>query len=380
MLWALTTGCPNRHARRILEALRFCTKSFDRNCSWCCWCCCLKASTENSICWQAEYVVNATKLNTDSFQVNLFSFQWYCHLPVHSLFQVLYPEEVCIALAKRFGSFDCRVWYALTSCIWYLGTDCEATTETQSNLSTTDAHSCCAARSCLPRKKFVTKTLGNALWKPSRRCRCLPFWNTRLCKNYLRLCCQEYPAQMPDDGSFCVQMQLLTRSWKLWPCMLWREKPSGITGLSVVSQSSRSSRRHMQELRGHVCWLLRPCSYQYQQFLGQGLLSYEIYRCSSVACCSPRSSGPIVWRSPHSGYDVLGDHRGPWHVHLVSTTIASALAGLSLLVHYRVCFMTSASRNMLHNQRFRREFALLFFATSSASSHFRSTWLHLPSL
>ena len=97
--------------------------------------------------------------------------------------------------------------------------------------------------------------------------------------------------------------------------------------------------------------LAGPCpttsAYQYQQFLGQGLLSYEIYRCSFVACCSPRSSGPIIWRSPHSGYDVLGDHRGPWHVHLVSATIASTLAGLSLLVQYRVCFMTSASRNML---------------------------------
>ena len=61
-----------RYATRILEALRFCTTSFDRNCSWCCWYCCLKASTENSRCWQATYVVNATKSTTDSFRQNCF--------------------------------------------------------------------------------------------------------------------------------------------------------------------------------------------------------------------------------------------------------------------------------------------------------------------
>ena len=68
MLWALTTGCPNWYATRILEALRFCTTSFHRNYSWCCWYCCLKASTENSRCWQAQYVVNARKSNMNSFR------------------------------------------------------------------------------------------------------------------------------------------------------------------------------------------------------------------------------------------------------------------------------------------------------------------------
>ena len=101
MLWALTTGYPNWYVRRILEALRFCTKPFDRNCSWCCWCCCLKASTEDSICWQAQYVVHATKSNMDSFHANLFSFQWYCHLPVHSLFQVFVSRRGMHSFGKK---------------------------------------------------------------------------------------------------------------------------------------------------------------------------------------------------------------------------------------------------------------------------------------
>ena len=254
-------------------------------------------------------------------------------------FKFLYPEEVCIALAKRFGSSDCRVWYALTSCIWYLGTDCEATTETQSNLSTTDAHSCCAARSCLPRKTSLPKRLGTLCGSPVDIADAFHF---------------EIRGYAGITSDFAVKSTLhrcRTMVLFVFRCSYWR-------GLGSYGRVCCGARSH-QELRAWALWvslheaqgdiwrnyvgtcadcpdLAGPCpttsAYQYQQFLGQGLLSYEIYRCSSVACCSPRTSGPIVWRSPHSGYDVLGDHRGSWHVHLVSTTIASALAGLSLLV------------------------------------------------